>query len=414
MIAGILDRSYDYIERTMSGLDDAYNIDDLARRARRRLPAGIYEYVDRGAEDEVTMRENGACIKQLFFRQRVGVDVSLRDISTTLFGVKQSMPVVIGVTGLTHMVCYDGERKLARAAAAAGIPYTIGTTNSASQSDLKPICGDLLWRQIYPPKNRDLLEYHISSARAAGIRVLVLTLDSAVTGNREYLRRGGFVPGNVTARAWMQMLGAPHWLCGTLLRHLMHGGLPGMNNMPEGQTSFYGGAWAANADDFSWDELRTLRKRWGDVLVVKGLSTAEDARIAAECGVDGIIVSNHGGRSLDGCIPSIKALPEIVDAVAPKVTVMVDGGFKRGADILKAIAMGASSVMIGRASLYGLAAGGEAGAARALAILHEEIDRVIALVGCRALADLGRHHLQWVEYQSTSAGPRGDTVDSSK
>ena len=141
----------------MTRVSEAFNIDDLAQMARRRLPADLYEYIDRGAEDEVTLQENSACIKQLFFRQRVGVDVSHRDISTTVFGVKQSMPVAIGVTGLTHIVCYDGERSLARAAAAAGIPYTVGTTNSLSQSELKPICGDLLWRQIYPPKRRDLL-----------------------------------------------------------------------------------------------------------------------------------------------------------------------------------------------------------------------------------------------------------------
>jgi (S)-mandelate dehydrogenase len=374
-------------------ISKAYNIDDLARMAKRRLPTGIYEYVDRGAEDEVTMQENSACMKRLFFRQRVGVDVSQRDISTTLFGLKLPMPVVIGVTGLTHMVCYDGEKKLARAAATAGIPYTIGTTNSAVQSDLKPICGDLLWRQIYPPTRRELLEYHLAAARADGIRVLVLTMDSAVTGNREYLRRGGFVPGNVSPRAWLQMLSAPHWLAGTLLCHLLNGGLPDMRNMPQGQTDFYAGAWAANAADFTWEDLRSLRQRWSDVLVVKGLSTADDAKLAAGCGVDGIVVSNHGGRSLDGCIPSMRALPEIVDAVAPRVTVMVDGGFRRGSDILKAIALGASAVLIGRATLYGLAAGGEVGAARALAILREEIDRAIALVGCRTLTELGRGHL---------------------
>jgi (S)-mandelate dehydrogenase len=384
----------------MTRVSEASNIDELAQMAKRRLPADLYEYIDRGAEDEVTLQENSSCIKQLFFKQlffkqRVGVDVSHRDISTTVFGVKQSMPVAIGVTGLTHIVCYDGERSLARAAAAAGIPYTIGTTNSVSQSELKPICGDLLWRQIYPPKRRDLLDYHIDAARSDGIRVLVVTMDSAVMGNREYMRRSGLFTRRMSARAWIQTLGAPRWLFGTLLRYLLEGGLPDMANMPKGETDFYAGAWAANADDFTWDDVRSLRRRWRDVLVLKGLSSAEDARIAADCGADGIIVSNHGGRSLDGCVPSMKVLPEIVDAVAPKVTVMIDGGFKRGADILKAIAMGASAVMIGRAMLFGLAAGGEPGAARALAILREEIDRAIALVGCRSLSDLARHHLVW-------------------
>jgi isopentenyl diphosphate isomerase/L-lactate dehydrogenase-like FMN-dependent dehydrogenase len=168
-----------------------------------------------------------------------------------------------------------------------------------------------------------------------------------------------------------------------------------MVNMPAGQTRFIGGSWANTADDFTWDDVRALRRRWSDVLVLKGLSTAEDATLAAQCGVDGIIVSNHGGRSLDGCVSSMGALPEIVDAVASKVTVIVDGGFKRGADVLKAIAMGASSVMVGRAALFGLAAGREAGVARAISILGTEIDRAMALLGCRTLSDLSRQLLSW-------------------
>jgi isopentenyl diphosphate isomerase/L-lactate dehydrogenase-like FMN-dependent dehydrogenase len=184
-------------------------------------------------------------------------------------------------------------------------------------------------------------------------------------------------------------------LFGTLLPYMLSGGFPEFADMPEGERRFWGGSfsWAALADDFTWDDVRAIRRSWKGNLVLKGLSTAEDARSAADCGVDGIIVSNHGGRMLDGCIPSFLALPEIVDAVAPNVTVMVDGGFKRGADILKAIALGASSVFVGRATLYGLAAGGEPGVARALGIFREEIDRAMALLGCRAIADIGREHV---------------------
>lgn len=379
----------------MSRLSRTYNIDDLAALAKKRLPPALYDYVDRGAEDEVTLRENSRSIKQVFFRQRVGVDVSQRDVSTTVFGVKQSMPLGIAVMGLADLVSYDGERDLARAASRAGIPFTIGTSNFASVCDLKAICGDLLWRQIYPPKQRELLNHHIAVARSAGVRVLVVTMDSPVMGNREYLPRSGFVPGAMSVGAWLQILGAPHWCFGTLLRYLLRGGLPEMVNMPAGQTRFIGGSWANTADDFTWDDVRALRRRWSDVLVLKGLSTAEDATLAAQCGVDGIIVSNHGGRSLDGCVSSMGALPEIVDAVASKVTVIVDGGFKRGADVLKAIAMGASSVMVGRAALFGLAAGREAGVARAISILGTEIDRAMALLGCRTLSDLSRQLLSW-------------------
>jgi (S)-mandelate dehydrogenase len=393
--AGEQDRARE--EPFMPNLSKAYNIDDLAALARKRLPAGLYEFIDRGAEDEVTMRENAASIKRVMFRQRVGNNVAVRDFSTTVFGVKQTMPLAIGVTGLSGMLAYDGERRLARAAAKAGVPYTPGSSNFAKLTDLKEICGDLLWRQLYPPKDRTVLEHHLKVTKEAGVRVLVMTMDSPLSGNREYMRRNGFAPGGTNMETYRQILASPHWLLNTWLRYKLSGGLPEIADMPEGHRKFFGGLSPAQmpADDFTWDDVRALRKKWSDVLVVKGLSTAEDARIAAECGVDGIIVSNHGGRSLDGCVPSMGALPAIVDAVAPKVTVMVDGGFKRGADILKAIAMGASSVMIGRATVFGLAAGGEAGVARALAIFREEISRALALTGARSLAELSRDNLAY-------------------
>jgi (S)-mandelate dehydrogenase len=305
------------------------------------------------------------------------------------------MPLGIAATGLAALLHHDGERKLALAAAAAGVPFTIGTSNFTAQGELREICGDLLWRLIYPNRQRKLFEHHLNAARDAGIKTLVITMDSAVTGNREYLKRSGFQPGGTNVRTVLQTLAAPHWMFGTLFRYMLAGGFPEFDDMPEGQRKFLGGnfSWADLADDFTWEELRSVRQRWKSTLVVKGVSTAEDARLAAGCGVDGIIVSNHGGRVLDGCVASMQVLPEIVDAVAPKVTVMVDGGFRRGADILKAIAAGASSVFVGRATLFGLAAGGQAGVARALSILRDEMDRAIALIGCRKLTELGRQHL---------------------
>jgi isopentenyl diphosphate isomerase/L-lactate dehydrogenase-like FMN-dependent dehydrogenase len=379
----------------MSRLSKAQNIDELAVLARRRLPRGLFEYLDRGAEDEVTMRENAASIKRVFLRQRVAVDVSARDCATSVFGVRQAMPVGIAATGLASLLHHEGETKLARAAAAAGVPFTIGTSNFTAQAGLQEICGDLLWRLIYPNKRRELMDHHIAMARDARIRTIVITMDSAVTGNREYLKHSGFQPGGVNARTLAQILAAPRWLFGTLLPYMAGGGFPEFADMPEGERRFWGGSfsWAALADDFTWDDVRAIRRSWKGNLVLKGLSTAEDARAAAECGVDGIIVSNHGGRMLDGCVPSFVALPEIVDAVAPGVTVMVDGGFTRGADVLKALALGASSVWVGRATLYGLAAGGEPGVVRALAIFREEIDRAMALLGCRSVVGIGREHV---------------------
>lgn len=376
----------------MAKLSRAWNIGDLAALARRRLPKGLYDYIERGAEDEVTLRENADSIKRVLIRPRAAVDVSQRDMSTTLFGVRQSMPVGIAVTGLASLLSFEGETSLAKAAVAAGVPFMIGSSNFTCQADLQKLCGDLLWRQIYPPKNRALLDHHVAKAREAGIRVLVVTMDLPVTANREYMHRNGFTPGAFTKRALGQVLAAPRWILDTLIPYYVRGGFPEFADMPEGERRFLGGSfsWAALADDFTWEDVKALRRAWSDVLVLKGLSTAEDAKLAAACGVDGIIVSNHGGRGLDGCVPSFVALPEIVDAVAPKVTVMVDGGFTRGADVLKAIAMGASAVFVGRATLYGLAAGGEPGVARALAIFREEIDRAQALIGCPTLADLNR------------------------
>jgi isopentenyl diphosphate isomerase/L-lactate dehydrogenase-like FMN-dependent dehydrogenase len=391
----------------MSKLSRAWNIDDLGAMARARLPKGLYDFIERGAEDEVTLRENAESIKRVLIRPRTGVDVSQRDISTTLFGVKQSMPVGIAATGLAALLSYDGETSLARAAAGAGVPYMIGSSNFTCQADLNAVCGDLLWRQIYPPKRRELLDHHIATAKEAGVRVLVVTLDLPVPANREYMNRNGFSPGALGPKALAQVLAAPRWVLDTLIPYYLRGGLPKFADMPNGERRFLGGtfSWAAMADDFCWDDVKALRQRWQDVLVLKGLSTAEDARIASECGVDGIIVSNHGGRGLDGCVPSFAALPEIVDAVAPKVTVMVDGGFRRGADVLKAIAIGASAVFVGRATLYGLAAGGQAGVARALAILREEISRAMALSGCRDLSELGRES---VNIQALAGSGEGD------
>lgn len=379
----------------MTRIAKALNIDDLERLARRNLPRGLFDFIDRGAEDELTRKANAESIKAVRWRQRVGVDVSARDISTTVFGTKMSMPLGIAVTGLSALIDHDGERKLARAAAAAGIPYTIGTSNFAPQADLKPICGDLLWKQIYTPPNRRLLDHQLGVSREHGVKVLQVTMDSPVVGNREYMLRSGWAPKTQHLRTYLDMLGAPRWLFGTLLRYMATGGFPEISDMPEGERKFWGGSasFALASQAFTWESLRDLRRQWDGVLVAKGLSSAQDARAAADCGVDGIIVSNHGGRSLDGCVASFEALPAIVDAVAPRVTVIVDGGFRRGADVLKAIAMGASMVMVGRTTLFGLAAGGEAGVARALEIYRTEIDRALALIGTSRLADLGREHL---------------------
>lgn len=381
----------------MSALGRTFNIDDLALLAKRRLPAGLYEFIDRGAEDEVTARENSAAIKRVLVRQRVGIDTTGRNPAASLFGVAQSMPIGLGVTGLAGMLAYKGEQALARAAAKAGVPFTIGSSNFAGLAELNEICGDLLWRQLYPPRDDALLEHHLSVTREAGVRVLVITLDSPIAGNREYMLRNGFMPHMLNSRAVVDMLTSPHWFLGTLLRYWLNGGLPQLEDMPEGHKAFFGKGFnmrAVPADNYSWDNIRDIRRRWQGVLIVKGISTPEDALIAAGCGADGLIVSNHGGRSLDGCVSSMGALPSVVDAVGGRMTVMVDGGFKRGVDVLKAIAIGADAVMLGRATVFGLAAGGEAGVTRALQLLRAEMDRGLAMMGARSVGELNRDMLE--------------------
>lgn len=376
-------------------VNQALNNEDLRQLARRKMPRGLFDFVDRGAEDERTLAGNAEAIRQAWLRPRVGVDVSQRDLSTTIFGVKLAMPVAVAVTGLGGLLHYDGECALARAAAAAGVPFTIGSSNFTAQARLKPILGDLLWRQIYPPKDHGLIDHHIAVAKESGVRVLQVTLDSPVVGKREYMQRSGWGPGIMHWGTYREMLGSPHWLLGTLARYMLHGGLPELADWPEAHRKFWGGphTYGGTAQDFTWEQFKALRRKWDGVLVAKGLSTAEDAWIALDCGADGVIVSNHGGRSLDGCIPSFRALPEVVDAVAGKIPVIVDGGFTRGPDVVKGLAAGASLVMVGRATLHGLAAGGEAGAARSLAIFREEIDRALALIGCRSPGELTRNHI---------------------
>jgi isopentenyl diphosphate isomerase/L-lactate dehydrogenase-like FMN-dependent dehydrogenase len=376
----------------------ALNIHDLEVLARRRLPRGLFEFANNGAEDEVTMRENLASIKRIALRPRVGVDVSRRDISTTLFGRKQSMPIVLGVTGFSGMIAWRGEQSVAAAATAAGVPYTIGTFNFVSVRELPDEVRPGLWYQLYPARQREAFDHQLLHARAAGVGVLVVTMDSAVAGNREYLRRTGFgMPPKLMARTLIDGLAHPRWLFGTYLRHRTRG-MPRLGNVPPALSTLLDPRTDCTgilpADTFSWDDLRRLRDRWPGQLVLKGLSTAEDALIAADLGADGVVVSNHGGRSLDGCIASMAALPEVVDAVGSRLTVMVDGGFTRGSDVVKALAIDAAAVLVGRATIFGLAAAGRAGVARALAIFREEIDRTLAQVGCCRIAELSRAHVR--------------------
>jgi isopentenyl diphosphate isomerase/L-lactate dehydrogenase-like FMN-dependent dehydrogenase len=371
----------------------AYNIADLREIAQRRLPKGLYEFVDRGTEDEVSLRRNRAVFESIKLKPRTLVDVSGRSQAITLFGHELKMPIAIAPTGSAALMWYEGEIALARAAAAAGIPFTLATGSMTAMERIVEEAGGRLWFQLYMWPDRSLSHKLVERAKAAGYEALVVTVDSAVPANREYNRRNGYtVPFTFMRRNVADVLMHPRWLFGVLTRYVLTTGIPRYANYPsELKNRITGrpmGTSMTKNDSLNWEDLRALRKLWPHTLMVKGILTPEDAVLAAECGADGVIVSNHGGRNLDSSMAPIEVLPEVVDAVGKRLTVIVDSGFRRGSDVVKALALGAKAVLIGRPTLYGTAAAGEAGATRAIAIYREEIDRVLALIGCRCIAEL--------------------------
>lgn len=375
-------------------VDRAYNIADLREIARRRLPKGLFEFVDRGTEDEVSLRNNRAVFERIRFQPRTLVDVSGRSQEITLFGQKQKMPVVIAPTGTAGLMWYHGEIHLARAAADAGVPFTLATgSTTAMEKVAESASGIPLWFQLYMWPDRKLSHQLVERARAAGFKALVVTVDGVASGNREYNLRNGFtIPFSFTRRNVTDVLMHPRWLAGVLAKYVLTTGMPRYENYPSEikhrVTARPMGRSQMRNDSLNWDDLRDLRRMWPHILIVKGILHPQDAIMAADCGADGVVVSNHGGRNLDGILSPMEVLPEIVDAVGKRATVLVDSGFRRGSDVVKALAMGANAVQIGRPTLYGVASGGEAGARRALTIFREEIDRVMALIGARSIAEL--------------------------
>lgn len=380
----------------------AYNIADLREMARGRLPKGMFEFLDRGTEDEVALRNNRAAFERIKLRPRILVDVSGRNQEIELFGQRQKMPIAIAPTGTSGLLWYQGEVGLARAAAAAGIPFTVGTMSMTPMETIAEQAGGRLWFQLYMWSDRTLSHKLVERAKAAGYEALVVTVDGAVSANREYNHRNGFeVPLVFGARNTADVLTHPRWLAGVLLRYLLTTGIPGFENFPsefkDKVTARTFKKSVLKNDSFNWDDLRALRKIWPGALMVKGILHPQDAVLAADCGADGVILSNHGGRNLDSSMAPIEVLPQVLEAAGKRIDVIVDSGFRRGSDVVKALALGAKAVLIGRATLYGVAAAGEAGAARAIGILREEIDRVMALIGVRSVAELDRDCLHFAD-----------------
>lgn len=368
------------------------NIEDLRAAARRRLPRALFDYIDGGAEDERTLRANHADFARYVFRPRVLVDVSRRDQSTTVLGERVASPLILAPTGFTGVFWPRGEAAAARAAGAKGLVFTASTMSICSMEEIAQAATGPLWYQLYVWRSRDVVRSLIERAKAAGYRALVVTVDTPVLGQRERDLRSGLVfPPRITVRNVLDSARRVAWLRAFLTHpRPTFGNFVGTPGVEQDAVSLAGFTTRQFSPAVSWADIAWFRSVWQGPMAIKGIVCAEDARLAVEHGVEAVIVSNHGGRQLDDAPSAIDALPEVVDAVAGRAEVILDGGIRRGSDVVKAVALGARACMVGRAFNYGVAAAGERGAALAIEILQQEIDRCLALIGRPTLADLDR------------------------
>ncbi|MGC5702665.1 alpha-hydroxy-acid oxidizing protein [Pseudomonas sp. NFXW11] len=358
-------------------------IEDLRVMARRRVPRMFYDYVDGGSWSESTYQANQADFNHIKLRQRVARNIEQRSLATRLLGMDMAMPLAIAPTGLAGMIHADGEILAARAATAAGIRYTLSTVSICSLEDIAQAIAAPFWFQLYVMRDRGFVASLIDRAKAASCDALVLTLDLQLSGQRHKdLKNGLSIPPRLTPSSLLNILGKPRWIkgmLGTRRRHFgnIMGHVRGVDDM--GQLA----EWTYQQFDPSlcWDDIQWIKERWGGKLILKGILDVEDARLALASGADALVVSNHGGRQLDGAPSSIRMLPAIVEAVGEGIEVWLDSGIRSGQDVIKSLALGARGVMLGRAHLYGLGALGEAGVAKALEIIATEMDLTLALCG---------------------------------
>jgi (S)-mandelate dehydrogenase len=369
----------------------AQSIADLRDLARKRLPRAVFDFFDGGAEDEQTLAENRAAFVRTKLIPRVLNDVSTVDLSTTLLGAKMALPICVGPTGAAGFGGHGTDVNIARAAVANGIPYALSTSATASIERIKENAPGRLWFQVYVLKQRDFTMGLIQRAQIAGYEAIMVTVDLAVGGKRERDLRNHFgIPFAYTPKNVCDFASRPFWALPMLQK-----GTPVFENLvgfvPQGASaSQVGSSVGRNYDpSFDWDALKAMRDKWPRKLIVKGVSHPQDAERLAAMGVDCVIVSNHGGRQLDGAIAALDALPAVAQAVNGKAEIIVDGGVRRGGDVVKALALGAKAVIVGRATLYGACAGGEAGAKKALAILTDELRRTMQLCGITRIDQIG-------------------------
>jgi isopentenyl diphosphate isomerase/L-lactate dehydrogenase-like FMN-dependent dehydrogenase len=368
------------------------NIEDLRKLAQRRLPQAIFDYVDGGAESEITLRENCRAFDQIVFRPQNAVFVPECDLRTEVLGAPLAFPAIVAPVGYSRLIHPDGERAAAAGAGTAGTVYVLSTISGHKMEDVKASTSGPAWYQLYLLGGRAAGEASLERARKAGFTALAVTIDTGTAGSRERDVRNGtaeLMSGNLARMLPFlpQFLTHPAWLASFLLDGGIHK-LPNVIVPGEGPLALIDVAAALASSVVTWEDFRWLRQVWPGPILAKGVLTGDDARRAIDVGAAGVIVSNHGGRQLDGVAATLRALPEIVSAVNGQAVVLMDGGVRRGSDIVKALCLGARAVLVGRAYAYGMAAAGRPGVSRALSILRTDVERTMRLLGCATVADL--------------------------
>ena len=379
-------------------LSRAVNIEDLRELARRRLPRIVFNYIDGGADGEWTLRENRRAFDAITFRPHQAVAVPACDLRTRVLGTELSMPLLLAPVGYLRVMHPDGEIAAARAAGRAGVGFILSTVSGHRLENVKAASSGQVWYQLYLTGGRAAAENAMGRAMDVGYTVLVITIDSTVIGHRERELRDGMeqlLRGNIWSKIPFapQVLARPRWLT----RFLLDGGLPDLPNIVSAETGVLrvrDAHTAMKREVFSWDDMQWIRALWKGPIVIKGVLSADDAKRSLDHGAAAVVVSNHGGRQLDGVPASLQVLPEVVAAVKDQAEVLMDSGIRRGSDIAKATCMGARAVLCGRAFAYGLAAGGEAGVARAIEMLRSDLERCLKLLGCRSVDALNESYVQ--------------------
>ncbi|WOH52469.1 alpha-hydroxy acid oxidase [Bradyrhizobium sp. sBnM-33] len=380
-------------------MNDFLNHAEVRQIAKRRLPRGIFEYIDRGSEDENALQRNRGALDAVRIKPRVLTGGGVRSQAVSLFGQTHEVPIIVAPTAFAGLVRYRGEIELAKAAASCGVPFCAAMEAITAVEEIAAASSAPIWFQLYLWDKDELWRDLIERAWKIGVRTLVLTVDTPISANREFNTRNGFgMPFRYSARNISDVALHPRWAIGVFARYLATGKVPSFANYPAAYRSTILGRGAARSirheSDLAWENVRRLRDLWQGNLILKGILRTDDAILAAKVGADGIVVSNHGGRNLDSAPAPIEVLAEIVDAVGKQITVIADSGVQRGSDILKLLAIGAKGVMIGRSLLYGTTVGGMSGATRMIGLLRRELDIAMALSGCKDVHELDRSLLE--------------------